>query len=317
MTTSQNKKTTTTTTTNTEFFLSYIDWSNILRIKREKRLKNYDNKIILDLTRDNQIIISMIKELTNKNIFDLSRISYLSLLFLEPFITPYLKNLLEHDPDISYDNTSKTNETIFDYLPPIDNTISNILAAVIELLVFIELQLNIHLFLLHMHMLSSNTYCELPNKLANGKLSLILSKCNGIKPSTLLLLSFKILNKVGQLPNTFISKLGLSNLEELIPQLQTHSKKISNLLDNFIISINEVISSDMCADIWSVSNTHILNMAKTNLEVFGFFIDVLIRYLAIENPEQKDKLNCIKNSIINFLELEINLFEHKLQSTIY
>jgi hypothetical protein len=299
-----------------DFLITYIEWANIITIKREKRLGflNTGNKsvgIILENTKDNHFFINLILKLTKKNIFDLSRISYLTMLFLDPYITPYFKHYLETDADILYTNPIKANplkanpldtnrEQHRDYLPPLDNKITNIIACTIELVIFIELQLNILLFLLNIQVNRSN------------------ENINSIKPATLLLLVFNILTKLGSLPMNILEFYKNTNLADdtknIIPKIKENCYKINELLDKFILDINIYQNHD---ELWQLCKSHILDIAKCNLDVFGVFLDMIIQLLIQENKLEKDKLNSIHNSITNFLEMEINLFEYKLEQMPY
>ena len=287
-------------------------------------MKEYEVKIILDYTKDNNLIISTIKDLINKKIFDLSRISYLALIFLDPYITPYLKNVLDYDIDIQ-DRLCESQELIFDYLPPLNNTITNILSVMIELLVFIELQLNIHLFIFHLHF-TDKKYLNQQNLNPENRSNvseivkifniLSISKSNKIKPSTLMLLVFKIINKVGNIPSillNFIRNSKIEDLKHLEKKIKDYSSNISKSSDDFIISFfTDDDNSNISNNALTICKDYILNIARTNLEMFATIFDILINYIIKENPNQNEKMIFIKNSIINLIDLEITLFESKL-----
>lgn len=301
----------------TDFLISYNEWTRLIKVKREKRI-NLFNKgpesqgITLDKTNQSKLFNNVISNLARKNIFDVSRISYLAILFLDPFITPHLKYYLETETDITIINTINKGNTSRDYLPPLDKAITHILVCLVELLIFIELQLNILLFTLQMQLQLSNQFS---NHLDNHHSNLI-------SPSTLLLLVFNIITKLGGLPLNMLGYMGknLDNashyINKIMPKLQLNNRKMNILLDKFILDINmnQKNNGDSQGDrLWQLCKSHILDIAQANLEIFSTLLDLIIELLIQENQEQHDKLLSIHNSIINFLKLEINLFDHKLE----
>lgn len=303
-------------------FITFSEWSEIMKIKKDLKIKEYDELTFIELTKENKLFINVFKNMVNKKVFDLSRISYLALLFLDPYITPHLKNFLAIQ-NFNLTNLDKlTNLTKeIDYLPPLDNTITNILAIIIELIVIIELQLNLQLLILQIH-------C---NVSLNTDSAASISSISSIRQSTMLLLLFKIINKFGKISNFIVKSLNELGMKEamkkdfldIIPSIQNNSKNINNLLDDFILKINAIGTHNQGTDgkeannqesysIWLVCKEHVINMARINLQLFETMLDILIRYLAIEHKEQTEKFDSIKKSIINFLELEINLFASKI-----
>ncbi len=336
------------------FFLHYSEWERIIQIKKKKIFqsdKNFNNfESILYISKENEIYNRMISRMLDKNIFEISRISYLIIQFLDPYLTPHLKYFLYNDPDIEYSptpirnelkqpsltnlmNTNQSNE--FEYLPPLDNKIINILKIAIDLSIFIELQLNIQLFILYNHIQTFNNSKSNIKSNIESILSRILSKSSHqINDSTMLLLAFNIINSIGNIPLSLINKTTYDFIKDIITdsnldtnfikqiknKLNNNTVKNNQLLDNFIINYNTDSITDSITDsnnnnkVWENCKTYILDIVRININWLNIILDILIYYLIQENQQEQDKLNIIKKCIINLIEMEIQLFETKLDT---
>ena len=152
---------------------------------------------------------------------------------------------------------------------------------------------------------------------------------NKIPNSTLSLLIMKTINKYGKLntnyfnyfDNDILVNLKKEYLDSKMNDIVNNSSKINQLLDDFIIRIMGLCDSvsDSVGDkqdnficIWNICKSHMINIMQNEIQLFKIGLDILIIYLVKEQPDLKSKASCISNSIINFLEMEINLLDTKL-----
>jgi hypothetical protein len=241
------------------YFLSFLEWTHIQNIKKDWKITEIESLLVIQNSKEYNIFNTIIKKLIRVNIFDLSRISYLVILFLSPHINPHLKELLHYDEDVPESILNRIYETEkHDYLPPLDKTISNILNIVLNQLITIELFLNIHIFMLYLNL--HNHYklneCNKTNSTRSNSNNLFLFKIsqlaeiitNKIPKSTLSLLIMKTINKLGKLNTNYFDNNVLANLEKeyldsKIDAIVNYSNKNNELLDDFIIHIIELCDS--------------------------------------------------------------------------
>jgi hypothetical protein len=320
------------------YFLSFLEWTHIQNIKKDWKITEIESLLVIQNSKEYNIFNTIIKKLIRVNIFDLSRISYLVILFLSPHINPHLKELLHYDEDVPESILNRIYETEkHDYLPPLDKTISNILNIVLNQLITIELFLNIHIFMLYLNL--HNHYklneCNKTNSTRSNSNNLFLFKIsqlaeiitNKIPKSTLSLLIMKTINKLGKLNTNYFDNNVLANLEKeyldsKIDAIVNYSNKNNELLDDFIIHIIELCDSvgDSVGDnkpdnlilIWNKCRTHMVGIVRNGIQLFKIGLDILIIHLVKEQPDLKSKASCISNSIMNFLEMEIDMLDTKL-----
>jgi len=310
--------------------VTLLEWTQIQNIKKEKKIMEIESLLVIQNSKENAIFNSIIKKLVRINIFDLSRISYLIILFLSPYIEPHLKELLNQDKDIPtsilsriYDNKN------YDYLPPLDRTISKIIELVLNYLITMELFLNIQVFILYLNLYNN---CSLDKSKTIDTNNIFLHKISklieittyNIPSSALSLLIMKTINKLGSLNGNFFNNnnciaanLEKEYLDSRITDIMETTEIMNDLLDNFIIQIMELCDSnnssvDNFVNIWNTSKNHIISIVRNGIGTFKISLDILIIYLIKEHPELDSKASCICNSIINFLEMEINLLDTKL-----
>ena len=191
--------------------VTLLEWTQIQNIKKEKKIMEIESLLVIQNSKENAIFNSIIKKLVRINIFDLSRISYLIILFLSPYIEPHLKELLNQDKDIPtsilsriYDNKN------YDYLPPLDRTISKIIELVLNYLITMELFLNIQVFILYLNLYNN---CSLDKSKTIDTNNIFLHKISklieittyNIPSSALSLLIMKTINKLGSLNGNFFN----------------------------------------------------------------------------------------------------------------
>lgn len=306
-----------------------------------KRLRELSTETVLDDSRENKIFIDLFKNVLKYNIFDLSHISYLTLIFLSPYLDPHLKYAL-YQLSIDVCKLVPEDHPAQAYPPPKDKTISSILLFMINHIVTLEITLNIHLFILYLHihnLADPNQSLSKTSRITN-KLNTVLTKANAnINKSTLLLLVMKIASQIGELnwesiTSDLISQIvvedgttdnndkkmqsdnqeNVINKQENLEKLKNYSSNTHHLLDEFIIQLFD--SSNSSSDLWTICKSHLANMMRNGMSVFRIGLNLLVNYMIKESPNDNDKakLNNIGNSIINFLEMEITNIEQKLQA---
>lgn len=314
-----------------DFFLTLSDWYIIYNRKRQYHLLEFTDVTALDNSPANKIFIELIKRLVKYNTFDLSRISYLALLFLSPYIDPHLKHALRNlGMDVIYHSEQHgEQQSDHHYLPPLDTTISNILQFIINYIITLELSLNIHMFILYMHihnLASHNTNtCRSNNSTSKLKKNLAtMFETTGISKSTLLLLVMKIANQISD--SSIWSILSPELLKELLDNkkqehnhetIKKYSSSTHKLLDDFIIQLMNpsIVDSDNPDSLWTICKSHLANIMRAGIIPFKLGLDLLINHLVKDTPKCTfQKLSSITNSIINFLEMEITRIEEKLTS---
>ena len=55
-----------------------------------------------------------------------------------------------------------------------------------------------------------------------------------------------------------------------------------------------------------------VGIVRNGIQLFKIGLDILIIHLVKEQPDLKSKASCISNSIMNFLEMEIDMLDTKL-----
>ena len=324
------------------FFLTLQEWTQIQTIKKEKKIMEIESLLVIQNSKEHAIFNSIIKKLIRINIFDLSRISYLVVLFLSPYIEPHLKELLNQDEDTPESIQTRLYENEEpDYLPPLDKTICKILELVLNQLVVMELFLNIQVFILYLNLqincsldTSKTSNTSNTSTTTNGNNIFLYKIANlieiakyNIPSSALSLLILKIVNKLGTLNinslnvNTcIIANLEKNYLETKITEMLEISRIINNLHDEFIIQIIKLCDASYSTDgtsnnymhIWNISKNQIVSILQNGIGLFKIGLDILIIHLVKEQPEMTSRASCICNSIINFLEMEIDSLDTKL-----
>lgn len=303
------------------YFVSFLEWSHIQNIKKDNKITEIDCHLAIQNSKEDYIFNSIIKKLIRINIFDLSRISYLVILFLSPYIDHHLKAILKETLNDGEKDT-------YD-LPPLDKTIRSIINLVLNQLITIELFLNINVFILYLNLYKHYKLTQRgisSNNIFLFKISqLVENITNKIPNSALSLLIMKTINKLGKLHTNYFDNDVLVNLEKehldsKMNEIVNYSHKTNELLDDFIIKIIGLCDSagdstdglDNFIRIWNTSMAHMVSITRNGIQLFKIGLDILIIHLAKEQPDLKSKASYISNSIMNFLEMEIDLLDTKL-----
>jgi hypothetical protein len=320
--------------TNTNYFISLSDWIYIQNIKKYKKINNVEELLVIQRSKEEDIFNDIIKKLLRINIFNLSKISYLVIVFLSPYIDSHLKEALNSDKDIPIFILNKIDEETdyCDYVPPQNKIICNILKLLLNQFITMELCLNIHVLILYLnlynnyklfHSATANT--SRTNNLFIFKISqLIEIITNKIPNSTLSLLIMKIMNKLGYInthyfTNDELENLKKDNIDSRMPEIKVNSNKANELLDTFIIKImnicdtnNTNIDSDNFKTIWNTCKDHMVSVMRNSMHLFRITLEILIAHLIKEQPELQTKASNISNSIMNFLEIELEELNNKI-----
>lgn len=305
------------------YFLSFIEWSHIQNIKKDRKITEIDTLLVIQNSKEDYIFNAIIKKLIRINIFDLSKISYLVILFLSPYIDHHLKAILNY-------NESETNNNCPHPQPPLDKTIRRIINLVLNQLITIELVLNINVFILYLNLHKHYKLTQQgigSNNIFIFKISqLVETITNKIPNSALSLLIMKTINKLGSLNTNYFDNDILANLEKeyldsKMNEIVNNSSTTNELLDNFIVQIMGLCDSkgddssdglDNFIRIWNTCREHMVSITRNGIQLFKIGLDILIIHLAKEQPDIKSKASYISNSIMNFLEMEIELLDTKL-----
>jgi hypothetical protein len=333
------------------YLISFLEWAQIQNIKKNKKITEIQTLLVIQNSSEYNIFNSIIKRLIRTNIFNLSKISYIVILFLSPYIDPHLKYVLENDEDIPIhiiesiydtdnytDNNANNNTENYNYSSPQDKTISNILNLVLNQLITMELFLNIHVFILYLNLHNTfNSKGKLINSISTSRNNIFLFKISQmieiitskIPKSALSLLIMKIINKLGYLHNNTFNNNEIINLKKdyldsRITEITNSNNKNNELLDKFIIRImnicdnksgtanNASMETDSFKNIWNTSKSHLVDVVKNSIMVFKISLEILIDKLIKEKPELESKASSIINSIMNFLIIEIDELDTKL-----
>jgi hypothetical protein len=326
------------------YFLSFLEWSHIQNVKKERRITEIESLLVIQNSKEDDIFNTIIKKLIRINIFDLSRISYLVILFLSPYIDPHLKEILNYDEDVSTSILNRIYENEkHDYLPPLDKTIGNIINLVLNQLINLELFLNINILILYLNLhnryktrAKTDSRITLNNKFLFKISQLVEIITNKIPNSTLSLLIMKTINKLGKIHNNYFDTNIMANLEKeyldsKMTEITNNSRKNNELLDDFIVRMISVFDSvsesventasvgsndgnetDNFIIIWNTCRTHMVGVVRNGIQLFKIGLDILILHLVKEQPDLKSKASCICNSIMNFLEMEVDLLDTRI-----
>lgn len=313
-----------------EYFISFLEWEYIQNIKKEKKIAEFENFLAIQNSNEYNIFNSILNKLISINIFDLSRISYLVILFLSPYIDFYMKKILYYDEDIPTIIIDRIfSSELQNYQSSLDKTIGTIINIVLNQLNSIELFLNIQIFILYLNLYSRITSTELSKNIILFKISqLAITIIKNIPKSELSLFKMKIINKLGNIQQHYfnddiLTNLNKEDIDSKIIEIIDISNKTNDYLDDFIIQIiklcdlqynesNADSSNISFIPIWNLCKDHIIKIIQNSIQLFKINLDILIIHLVNRNPEIKSNLCSISNSIINLLEIEILQINNKL-----
>jgi hypothetical protein len=276
------------------------DWELLIKARKIRLIKYYNSSNYLDNSYDNKIFINIIQSTLQLNIFDITRISYFSILLLDNIINP---NILLNVVNIKHYEPLTENE----------RNIMAILDIIVNLVVHIEMSLNIHTLLIINFL--NNTYKSNVRPSIFTKLDKISYDLhNNIKPSNTILLLFKLIKTIG----TFnYNKLYENILKDNVNASISNVKILNNHLDNFMCKINNYFETDhkntnyQKLDINFICIDYIKNLTNVLFDQFDDIYNIFIKYVMKDtvtdtntDTENINKCNTQRKIIKNFLEIE-------------
>ena len=293
--------------------ITYNEWVDYIRIRKIRLLKQIDKTSILDTSNENILFNTNLKSIFSMDIFNLSRISYLAFSFLDIYINNHLQSILEND--IKPNNTQ--------------NNTCTILECVINIIIHIEFILNLHFFIIiyiiRQHTIKNHQHTDISKPKILYKIEKICKDIETqIKPSTIILLLLKINHKLCNILGIIDNKL-IQNEIGIIKQIKELNKKLSFLLDSFILAIAKNTNNNIdnidnidntnttIIDRYELSVNYICDLANILYMYFDIGFDILIKYIIKEcNPVDTKHIEISKKSISGLLKSEINTLETKL-----
>ena len=321
------------TVLNNQNILTLDKWQSHIDRKKLELLTYIASRDYLENTSENIKFISIIKELINCNLFNISNIAFYVLKLLEnTFIDSnllydsvtyysYVANITAHTHIINAEIKTESNE----YL----DILTKYLHLIIDNVVHIELSLNIHFIIIINNLQKLRQPKD--NKYVSPKVFYTFEKINNdiintIKPSSHILLFLKLIRKLGKF---HINSLNNNNIltnknnnnnnrnntsktieyTNYIKKNKESSNNIKYALDKFIININNFYESkdykDMIIDCPLDTSLNITHSLITNIS--QNYIVLIVKLLFNE-------FNNLFELLATHLKSSNNITEEKLQN---
>jgi len=317
--------------------VSFDLWYEYLNSRKIHYLEYFEKYCFIDKSPENYKIIDIIIKTLNINLFDLSQISYLGLLFLDKFIITNIIHILkisqyfETDIDTDDDTNNDTNSG------DINNKITIFLEFVINLIISIELILNVQFLVLlnYLYDLYDDNYfyfcINLPN-MSNDIFkyrNIIHDIRKNIKSSSWLLISFKLIRNFFQIFNLDTDINIIKSHNNIHSKFKCQLSKINNIFDDWILKIDILKNTQISQELEHEQNINlnnknnmvykicvelIINIVDCLMEMLGDVFNELVSLLTIKYPTEKDKLNSICLTIKLFIDIEKQKIIDKLVS---
>ena len=295
----------------------YDKWVSYINIKKHYILDKIDNTLLIDTSPEYKKFITVLNNIFNLNIFNITKISYKIITTLYIYINTHLNKILNNGNNgDNGDNGDNGNDDD-------DENIIIILKLIIHLIINIEFILNTQFFLI-IYILNKNTTLvthtssDTTNIKVNKpklliQLENICSDINvNIKSSTIILLLLKINS---QLCNYNIVEIIKNNLiineVECSKTINIFNNEINKLLDNFIVEISNIIDTpedNKLAKKYILCVNYILKLSDLLYNIFNTLFDIFIKYVIKKYPIHKDT----KYNVSKLLENNILLLKKKL-----
>jgi len=304
--------------------LDINDWNNYLYKKKISFINEIDIFNSLDNSHDSARFNNILKTVIKQNIFNLSYITFMKLKFLETTFVPsaVLLNAIEIYTDSQmYDalNICETSE-LYKFI----KTLKFILNLIIEFIIKVEIILNIQCLLITNFIdkinsnMSGNMSGNMSSNINYSNIKPTIFKlfdknntniCKNIKPSTLILLFFKLLNKLNMSSynnNEIHNILNDKNYNKNYYNKKYITKKANIYLDAFIVEITHFFNEKHNkSSIYIICSKYILN----NLELIFNNFENLFSYLdthILQTQSDTTKLEYLKTFITNLSSIEFN-----------
>jgi len=196
--------------------LDINDWNKFIYTKKLNVINKIDKNDTLDKSSDSIKFNTILKDIAKSNIFNMSYTAFMTLKFLETSFIPSaiilnVMNIYSNDEMYKILLTEKNIEENVNYINYINyiKTIRFIIILIIDFIVTIELSLNIQCLLMtdFINKIDEHKCKNIDNDISlnnsfKPKIFKMFNKLNqntitNIKPSTRILLIFKLLNKLG------------------------------------------------------------------------------------------------------------------------
>lgn len=302
---------------NIDEFLFYNSWQKYIDIKKKHFIENTQTKNIFNKSPDNEKFKTILQKIMNINLFDLSRILYIGVSFLDKFIKLNIFNILNKytncygDFDISLATYTKHDIIIEKYLE-----------ILTDFTLQIEFTLNYHFLLLIYHLKKYSNHNKYNiNKLQSSityKYYRIVTELeSNVQISSLLLLFLQVIVNTS---NTFENYYSSNNEDDTIENynyiktqfdLSKEQKKINQLLDKFIISIidsTELSLFDSCIN-------YIIDLMVICYKKFEKVFDLFINNI-LKKKFPDTNFTTIQTTIKFFIEKEIVTIIEKIEKLI-
>ena len=335
--------------------LDITDWNNYIYKQKINLIDEIDKSNILEKCNDNLTFNTILKSILRMNIFNISYIAFMTLKFLETSFIPseILLNVLNIYTDeqmynallintntntasstSSTPNSNKQYET-YNYI----KTLKFIIQMLIDFIVKIEVLLHIQCLLITNFIDKINdkqTILKYKIDTFKPKIFKLFHKsnkdmCNNVKSSTLILLFFKLINKLNTSTydtNDIMNYLQETNDTETnktnhflnyIKHKKEINKKTNIYLDKFILEITYYFDVDtskdtsknnfMYPDIYTICSKYILNTIELIFNHFENLFTILETHLLKSisiNELKRKKLSYLRNVIKNLADNEFD-----------
>ena len=319
------------------------EWQEYIYYKKQLIIENINSLDDLDNSKDNIKFITILKSIINLKIFNISKFSYsaINLLIISSFINPIiLYNIIKQDETITNSVEEYTESNLDTNTNTNTNTtLTNILKIIIDFVVQIEISLNYHCILI-IHFINKSqqqvhtqSQPQSQPQVFNSFSKIDKTITESIKPSTLILLFIKFLQKIGggQKNNIFNKLLlfektnkSVITTKQNIKELLKTNTNMKASLDTFIININKYfINTPKIIDtpdtilnnnIYSICTNYIISIVELFYNNFNILFSILEHYILLnmndkllEYENKKQELETIKISIKQLINDEIKL----------
>jgi hypothetical protein len=299
---------------NIDEFLFYNSWQKYIDIKKKHFIDNTQTKNIFNKSPDNEKFKTILQNIMNINLFDLSRILYIGVSFLDKFIKLNIFNILNKytncygDFDISLATYTKHDIIIEKYLE-----------ILTDFTLQIEFTLNYHFLLLIYHLkkyTKHNKYNinKLQSSITYKYYRIVTELESNVQISSLLLLFLQVIVNTS---NTFENYYSSNSEDDTIENynyiktqfdLSKEQNKINQLLDNFIISIidsNDLSLFDSCIN-------YIIDLMVICYKKFEKVFDLFINNI-LKKKFPDTNFTAIQTTIKFFIEKEIVTIIEKIE----
>ena len=302
---------------NIDEFRLYNSWQKYLDIKKIHFIENTQTKNILNKSPDNEKFKTILQNIMNINLFDLSRILYIGVSFLDKFIKLNIFNIINKyttcysDVDISLETYTKHDMIIEKYLE-----------ILTDFTLQIEFTLNYHFLLLIYHLKKYNK--QLQSSITYKYNRIVTELESNVQISSLLLLFLQVIVNTSNTFENYYSSNSEDNTIENYNYIKSQfdltkeQKTINTLLDKFIISIIENSSNSSTAanennvSLFELCINYIIDLMVICYRKFEKVFDIFINNI-LKKKFPNSNFIPIQTTVNLFLEQEIVTIIEKLE----